>query len=80
MVVVSQMFSVFPSLILSPCADTAGVAGTTFSGDADGGNGDGFGPGGNAYSGASGSASGGGVYDYGGAINNAAASSKSFYS
>ncbi|KAI0762659.1 hypothetical protein C8Q74DRAFT_1371666 [Fomes fomentarius] len=54
--------------------NTAGVAGTTFSGDADGGNGNGFGPGGNAYSGASGPASGGGVYNYGGGINNAAAS------
>ncbi|KAI0757269.1 hypothetical protein C8Q80DRAFT_1116468 [Daedaleopsis nitida] len=54
--------------------NTAGGAGTTFSGDADGGNGNGLGPGGNAYSGASGPAVGGGIYNYGGTIDNAAGS------
>ncbi len=61
-----------------PYVDTAGGAGTTFSGDADGGNGNGYGPGGNAYSGSSGSAVGGGIYNYGGTIDDAADSSKSF--
>ncbi len=59
-------------------ADTAGGAGTTFSGDADGGNGNGYGPGGNAYSGSSGPAVGGYIYNSGGTIDNAADSSKSF--
>ncbi|KAI0651587.1 hypothetical protein C8Q79DRAFT_1004867 [Trametes meyenii] len=52
--------------------NNAGTAGTTFSGDADGGNGNGLGPGGNAYTGASGPARGGNVVNYGGTIDNAA--------
>ncbi|KAI9066681.1 hypothetical protein FKP32DRAFT_1601614 [Trametes sanguinea] len=56
--------------------NAAGGAGTTFSGDADGGNGNGLGPGGNAYTGASGPADGGSVYNFGGTIDNAADSSE----
>ncbi|CDO70265.1 hypothetical protein BN946_scf184942.g65 [Trametes cinnabarina] len=52
--------------------NTAGGAGTTFSGDADGGNGNGLGPGGNAYTGSSGPAEGGSIYNYGGTIDNGA--------
>ncbi|CCM01640.1 uncharacterized protein FIBRA_03701 [Fibroporia radiculosa] len=49
---------------------TGGAAGDTYSGDADGGNGNGYGPGGNAYTGSTGSAKGGSVYNFGGTIDN----------
>lgn len=45
--------------------DIAGIGGDTFTGDAVGGNGDGFGSGGNAYSGFAGNADGGDVDNVG---------------
>ncbi|KAH9937433.1 uncharacterized protein B0H18DRAFT_950292 [Fomitopsis serialis] len=51
-------------------AQTGGDAGETYSGEANGGEGDGFGPGGNAYSGATGSAVGGTVVNDGGFVEN----------
>ena len=51
-------------------AETGGAAGDTYSGFATGGDGDGFGPGGNAYSGATGSAVGGSVISSGGTVDN----------
>lgn len=51
-------------------ADTAGAAGDSFSGEAEGGNGGGHGPGGNAYTGATGKAHGGDVINDGGAVDN----------
>ena len=57
--------------------DAAGTAGSSVSGDAEGGNGRGYGPGGNAYTGDGGRAAGDNVVNNGGTIGNAAMSSKS---
>lgn len=59
--------------------DIAGNGAVTQSGASQGGDGDGFGPGGNAYSGASGPSYGGVVYNSNGAggITNAAGASRS---
>ncbi|EMD41653.1 hypothetical protein CERSUDRAFT_90222 [Gelatoporia subvermispora B] len=54
-------------------SNQAASAGTTESGIATGGNGDGFGPGGNAYSGSSGNARGGTVLNKAGTVDNAGA-------
>ncbi|KAH9922002.1 uncharacterized protein BXZ73DRAFT_79799 [Epithele typhae] len=51
-------------------ANTGGAAGGTYSGDAYGGKGYGYGPGGNAYTGYSGNAAGGTVYNEAGMITN----------
>ncbi|KAI0706080.1 hypothetical protein BC835DRAFT_1409712 [Cytidiella melzeri] len=56
--------------ITNDTANGAGTAGESISGDAEGGRGRGFGPGGNAYSGASGRASGGNAINDGGDIAN----------
>ncbi|OCH96665.1 hypothetical protein OBBRIDRAFT_883120 [Obba rivulosa] len=53
-------------------ANAAGVAGTSMSGTAVGGSGDGFGPGGNSYSGSSGPSRGGSVVNSAGVVVNAA--------
>ncbi|THH31992.1 hypothetical protein EUX98_g2196 [Antrodiella citrinella] len=49
----------------NPGSNTAGTGGDTFTGEAVGGNGGGFGPGGNAYSGFSGNSDGGDVDNLG---------------
>ncbi|TCD67525.1 hypothetical protein EIP91_012279 [Steccherinum ochraceum] len=49
----------------NPGSNTAGIGGDTFTGDAVGGNGGGFGPGGNGYSGFSGNSDGGDVDNVG---------------
>lgn len=59
---------------IGPDVVTGGDDGATsesFTGSAEGGDGDGFGPGGNAYSGAAGPSNGGFVFNQGGNINNA---------
>ncbi|KAI0803088.1 hypothetical protein BC629DRAFT_95384 [Irpex lacteus] len=60
--------------ITNDTANAAGTAGESISGDAEGGRGRGFGPGGNAYSGAAGRASGGNAVNDGGDIANTAGS------
>lgn len=57
----------------------AGMAMDSMSGNAEGGNGGGFGPGGNAYSGAAGPAHGGDVINHGGTITNTDASKRPSY-
>lgn len=56
--------------------DTAGTAGQSFTGQADGGDGEGRGPGGNAYTGYTGSSRGGNVVNSAGTITNTAAASE----
>lgn len=56
--------------------DVAGDAGTSFSGEAIAGEGNGRGPGGNAYSGYTGSTRGGNVINSAGTIENTAGASK----
>lgn len=56
--------------------DFGDAAGTSTTGDAEGGQGNGRGPGGNAYSGFSGPAQGGSVYNSGGSIGNTAVASE----
>ncbi|KAI0095304.1 hypothetical protein BDY19DRAFT_81403 [Irpex rosettiformis] len=56
--------------ITNNAANAAGTAGESISGDAEGGRGRGFGPGGNAYSGAASRASGGNAINDGGDIAN----------
>ncbi|KZT06348.1 uncharacterized protein LAESUDRAFT_714408 [Laetiporus sulphureus 93-53] len=58
--------------VFNGAPNTGGNAGETFSGEADGGDGNGYGPGGNAYSGAAGSAVGGSVVNAGGFVENEA--------
>lgn len=55
-----------------PDTNFGDAAGTSTTGDAEGGQGNGRGPGGNAYSGFSGPAQGGSVYNEGGSIGNTA--------
>jgi len=57
-------------VVENDATNTGGDAGETYSGEANGGDGDGYGPGGNAYSGATGSAVGGSVVNAGGAVDN----------
>ena len=56
--------------------DFGSPAGDSTSGEAEGGNGDGKGPGGNAYSGYTGSSRGGDVYNSAGGVTNTATASE----
>lgn len=56
--------------------DGAGDGGQSFTGTAEGGNGEGRGPGGNAYSGYTGSSRGGDVYNSAGGVTNTATASE----
>lgn len=70
------LFPVPPFYFLPLCLDDVAAAGDSTTGDAEGGRGDGKGPGGNAYTGHAGPARGGNVINEGGTIGNTAATSE----
>jgi hypothetical protein len=72
----SQSFSPSTSFLTPSSKDFGNVAGTSNTGNAEGGRGDGKGPGGNAYSGFAGPTRGGNVINEGGSIDNTGETSK----